>query len=63
MNDPSKAADPPRRPAKSSDSEKARLERQSAALRENLRRRNAQRRGREADERDSEPETSGLLGK
>jgi hypothetical protein len=40
---------------KSSDSEKARLERQSAALRENLRRRNAQRRGRATGARDSEP--------
>lgn len=38
---------------KSSDSEKARLERQSVALRENLRRRNAQRRGRESTKRDS----------
>ncbi|MBT5570891.1 MAG: hypothetical protein HOJ90_06705 [Alphaproteobacteria bacterium] len=38
---------------KSSESEKARLERQSAALRENLRRRNAQRRGRESGENDS----------
>jgi len=41
------------KPPKSSESEKARLERQSAALRENLRRRNAQRRARETGARDS----------
>lgn len=44
---------------KSSESEKARLERQSAALRENLRRRNAQRRGRATGTRDSEPSDNG----
>lgn len=43
------------RSPKFSESEQARLERQSAALRENLRRRNAQRRARETDPRDSEP--------
>lgn len=48
-----------KRGPKSSESEKARLERQSAALRENLRRRNAQRRGRKADAGDSEPTTDG----
>jgi len=42
-----------RKPPKSSESEKARLERQSAALRENLRRRNAQRRARETGASDS----------
>lgn len=47
------------RGSKSSESEKARLERQSAALRENLRRRNAQRRGRATGTRDSEPSDSG----
>ncbi len=41
------------KPPKSSESVKARLERQSAALRENLRRRNAQRRARETGARDS----------
>lgn len=41
------------KPSKSSESEKARLERQSAALRENLRRRNAQRRARETGAGDS----------
>lgn len=59
MNDESNTGNATQRPPKSSDSEKARLERQSAALRENLRRRNAQRRGREADERDSEPTGDG----
>lgn len=43
-----------KKPPKSSESEKARLERQSAALRENLRRRNAQRRARETPDSDSE---------
>lgn len=44
---------------KSSQSEKARIERQAAALRENLRRRNAQRRGRASGEPDSEPSGNG----
>jgi len=57
-DDPQTGGATPRGP-KSSPSEKARLERQSAALRENLRRRNAQRRGREAGESDSEPKTDG----
>ena len=54
MTDPA-----PRRPKgsggeKTSKSEKERLERQAAALRENLRRRNAQRRGRATEDTDSE---------
>ena len=49
-----KSSGPGRRDGrKSSESEKARLERQSAALRENLRRRNAQRRVRESTGNDS----------
>lgn len=44
---------------KSSQSGQARLERQAAALRENLRRRNAQRRGRASGEPDSEPSGNG----
>jgi len=48
-----------KRGSKSSESEKARLERQAAALRENLRRRNAQRRGRASGEPDSEPSGDG----
>jgi hypothetical protein len=49
----------PARGPKSSQSGQARLERQAAALRENLRRRNAQRRGRASGEPDSEPSGNG----
>lgn len=37
------------------DSERVRAERQAAALRENLRKRNAQRRGRRSEKSDSKP--------